>query len=95
MDMPQLCVRVDLEKIGARLSRLHGWHYKRADVHIWLRSVGFKFNGGSWFCDDGAVNELQDDEVLEVMREVNEEGVTFIHREPKLDLPDRPVSAGE
>jgi hypothetical protein len=86
--MGQVCARIDLEKLAARLSRLHGKPYLRADLHMWLRAQGFKFGGAGWHCDGDPFDRLQPEEVLEVIREVTERGVTFIEH----DRPAGPVA---
>ena len=79
--MGQVCARIDLEKLAARLSRLHGKPYANADLQVWLRAQGFRSEGAGWHCDGDPFNRLQPDEVLEVIREVTEGGVTFIEHD--------------
>jgi hypothetical protein len=79
--MGRVCARIHLENLARRLSRLHGKAYLRADVHLWLKAQGFEFGGAGWHCDGSAFDVLQPNEVLEVIREVNEDGVTFIEHD--------------
>lgn len=79
--MARVCARIDLEKLARRLSRLHGRQYLRADVHLWLKAQGFEFGGAGWHCDGNPFDVLQPDEVLEVIREVNEDGITYIEHD--------------
>ena len=85
--MVRLCVRIDLAKLTSRLSKRDGVEYRPADVANWLGWEGFFPLGDRWQCQ-GDLSVLEDDEILEVVRQFNYDGITYtVHEAAVGPLP--------
>ena len=77
--MASTCVQIDLKRLGLRLSQDLGRTVGAGEVHAWLNGRGLKHAGDWWSCEsDGAMGNLQCDEILHVRNHVTNSGVTFI-----------------
>jgi hypothetical protein len=85
--MVRLCVRIDLEKLARRLARREGVEYQPADVEDWLGWEGFFPVGDRWQCQ-GDLGMLEDDEILEIVRQFNHDGINYtVHEDAVGPLP--------
>jgi hypothetical protein len=79
--MKPICVRIDLDRLRERLSRERGTELSPFEVHQWLNAQGFVLEG-AWHCDsEEGPKSLQPDELLEVVRTTEENGVHFVERQ--------------
>ena len=79
--MKPVCVRIDLDRLRERLSRERGIELAPMEVHQWLNRAGFMLQG-MWHCDGNVpLKMLRSDELIEVIRTVEENGVHFVDRQ--------------
>ncbi len=80
--MHPLYVKIDLDRLRGRLSREQGRPLDASEVHGWLHRAGFGLDG-AWYCNRAEpLRLLLADELLEVVRDVVEDGVHFVDRHP-------------
>lgn len=66
------CIRIELTRLRARLSRDQGHDMELFEVQQWLERMGFT-RRGDWHCDDDALRNLRANEILSE-RELDENG---------------------
>lgn len=77
--MSCVCVKIDMERLAARLSGERGRPVGRAETSSWLMSGGLHRTVDSWYCDaEEGLELLKSDEILSRTREQVADGVTFI-----------------
>lgn len=76
--MAQICVKIDLHRLGLRLGQDNGRALRHWEIQQWLSDHKFQFKG-DWFCDEGGLRHLLPNEIIQVTRTVTEGGVTFIN----------------
>ena len=76
--MDHTCIRVDMEKLAKRLSRLHGKDYTGPESAEWLEAQSLRRDGQHWYCEGHSIDALQPEEILELMHHETEGGMTYI-----------------
>lgn len=74
--MVRVCVRIDLDKLTGRLAEQDRVAYGPDELRDWLGWEGFFPAGGRWVCQ-GDLATLVDDEILEIVRQFDRDGITY------------------
>ena len=82
--MNHTCVKIDLEKLGVRLSRDLGRQVGRGEVQAWLSGRGFTPADNEWWrCADAEMSQLQSDEIKHVRVFTEAGDATFVENSTK------------
>ena len=75
------CVKIDVERLRARLSAEQGVELSMAQVEQWLRDQGFQLRG-HWYCDGDELHHLRADEIVHTWTLQKEGHVTYVDSRP-------------
>ena len=87
--MADVCIKIDLGRLRARLSAEQARDLSLLDVHAWLKERGFNLRG-HWHCDGEAVRHLRPDEVLHAWTFDTVGHVTYVDSRPQTGTAGKP-----
>ena len=77
--MRRTCIKVDVDRIAARLSRELGEKLDPSAVLSWMQEHRFTPSGSDWWrCGDADLSKLRSDEITQVRLHVSDGAVTFV-----------------
>ena len=77
--MRNVCVQINMVRLGERLARTWGRPLTSAELRRWLLDQGFTNHSGSqWYCDGPKIECLQSNEIVRHVYLETEDGVTMV-----------------